>query len=56
VAVVLDDLRDYKRGALGCALDLDAPRLDALRAAEDEDEQASWESDLYDLPGSGGPA
>jgi hypothetical protein len=43
VQAIRSDLRDYKRGALGCVLDLEVPHLEALRIAEAEEER--WESE-----------
>ena len=40
---VMGDLKDYQRGALGNVLDLPAPYLAALRAAESE--MAAWQSE-----------
>lgn len=33
VAMIYADVEDYRRGALGCVLDLEAPYVDYLRAA-----------------------
>jgi len=40
--MVLDDLEDYRRGALGNVWDLPAPHLQALRIADAE--MAQWSS------------
>ncbi len=48
------DLKDYERGALGNVMDLPAPYLEALRAAEAEMSVWKAEQDNQQLEASGG--